>query len=286
MNFSPQDLVHYFSAAAGAFPLDKPGIYLVSEDEEDLVEKLWTGTEIKDEFWIAGEIRTNSPALYLLKENDRRVLCVDQDNNLLCFTWDAEEDGWNQVTLDSSESLAVHASSHLSGCYVPEGQIVFFEDPSGSLQKIRIDDNGVCERLPSLVEGYQSGTPHCAVISEAHVLHLLYVHQDHSIHDLAQGLRSGEWRDTALPGTQARLEENEQIIKFMPIPKHDLSFELIALTSSDALVRIDNDGSRIVLGKVVNGRFMPTSTEECVIETMRLIKKGVKAVSGGLKTKK
>jgi len=70
MNFTPQDLVHYLLAAAGAIPLDKPGIYLVSEEDNDLIEKLWTGTEIADQVFIASDVRKNSPALYLLNEDE------------------------------------------------------------------------------------------------------------------------------------------------------------------------------------------------------------------------
>lgn len=68
MNFSPQDVVEYLRAAAGAMPLDKPGIYLVSEEDNDLVEKFWTGTELADQVFISSEVRTNSPAVYFLNE--------------------------------------------------------------------------------------------------------------------------------------------------------------------------------------------------------------------------
>ena len=70
MSFTAQDLVYYLLAAAGAVPLNKPGIYLVSEEDNDLVEKRWTGTEIADQVFIASDIRKNSPALYLLNEDE------------------------------------------------------------------------------------------------------------------------------------------------------------------------------------------------------------------------
>lgn len=70
MDFTPQDFVHYLLAAAGAITLDNLGIYLVSEKDNDLIEKLWTGTEIADQVFIASEIRKNSPALYLLNEEE------------------------------------------------------------------------------------------------------------------------------------------------------------------------------------------------------------------------
>lgn len=70
MEFALQDLVDYLLAAAGNIPLDKSGIYLISEEDGDLVEKFWTGAEIGEKNFIASEIRKNSPALYILNETE------------------------------------------------------------------------------------------------------------------------------------------------------------------------------------------------------------------------
>jgi hypothetical protein len=71
MDFTAQDLVYYLSAAAGAMSQDhmQHGIYLVYEEDGELIEKLWTGSEIKDQVLIAENVRTDTPALYLLNED-------------------------------------------------------------------------------------------------------------------------------------------------------------------------------------------------------------------------
>ena len=73
MGFTPDDLVHYLCAAAGAIPLDTSGIYLVFEEDNDLIEKLWTGTELADQVFIGSGVRENTPALYLLSDNEVRL---------------------------------------------------------------------------------------------------------------------------------------------------------------------------------------------------------------------
>jgi len=68
----------------------------------------------------------------------------------------------------------------------------------------------------------------------------------------------------------------------MAIPNHDLAFEICVLSSTGKLIRIDKEGTRNWLGNVSEGRFLAPSSEECVIEMMRMIKKGVTAVSGSV----
>lgn len=70
MDFTPLDLVHYLQAAAGAIPLDTTGIYLITEEDNDLIENLWTGIEIADPVFIASGVRKNTPALYLLNTKE------------------------------------------------------------------------------------------------------------------------------------------------------------------------------------------------------------------------
>ncbi|RFU31366.1 hypothetical protein B7463_g4984, partial [Scytalidium lignicola] len=218
MHFTPQDLVHYLLAAAGAIPLDESGIYLVSEEDSDLIEKFWTGTEITDQVFIASDVRENTPAVYLLNENERCLFCIDTNNVLQCYSFNAEEDEWVEVSLQGNGEITVHPSSRLSGCFAPGGQIVFFQDAS----------------------------------------------------------------DTALPGAGL---ESDRITNFMAIPNEDLTFEICALTTAGKLIRLDKNGTRTELGSVSQGRFFAVSSEECVIETMAMIKKGVKAAAG-IKIKK
>jgi hypothetical protein len=68
MDFKPQDLIRYLLASGGAVPEDKRGIYLLFEEANELIEKLWTGSEIGDQDIIASDVRKNTSTLYLLNE--------------------------------------------------------------------------------------------------------------------------------------------------------------------------------------------------------------------------
>jgi len=66
MSFTPKAIVLYLKAASGAIPLDRPGIYLVSEEGGDLSERHWIGAELRDQSFITSDVRENTPALYIL----------------------------------------------------------------------------------------------------------------------------------------------------------------------------------------------------------------------------
>ncbi|KAI0449237.1 hypothetical protein F5B21DRAFT_494987 [Xylaria acuta] len=277
MNFTPQDLVQYLKAASGAIPLDKPGIYLVSEEAGDLIEKCWTGIEIADQVFIASDVRENTPALYLLDKDERRVFCVDKNNILRCYEYNAEEEEWGEISLSGNQEVTIHPSSQLSGGIVTSGQIVFFQDPSGRLQGVQIQNDGSWEAIPEVPIRSQQGTAHSIIVSDDNVLHMLYIHQDNYIHHLATNLETSEWYDSTLPGTRL---ESDQVTNFIAISDDDLNFEICALSSAEKLIRIDKEGVRTELGRISQNQFVATSSRECVIETMGLVKKAVKAVTG------
>lgn len=83
--------------------------------------------------------------------------------------------------------------------------------------------------------------------------------------------------DEILPGSDP--EGDDRINSFLPIPTQNdngvLLFEICALTSADKLIRINKEGMKTELGKVSQGRFTALSSEECVVETMRLIGKAI-----------
>ena len=83
--------------------------------------------------------------------------------------------------------------------------------------------------------------------------------------------------DVALPGTD--LGPDDPIKNFLPIPTQTeegaAKFEICALTDRGSLVQVDSKGQVTRLGIVSNGYFTPLSSEECVIETMGLIKRGL-----------
>ncbi|KAI1118533.1 hypothetical protein F5Y14DRAFT_217786 [Nemania sp. NC0429] len=277
MNFTPQDLVQYLKAASGAIPLDESGIYLVSEEDGDLLEKHWTGIEIADQVFIASDVRENTPAVYLLDKDERCVFCVDNDSILRCHRYDSVEKEWEEVSLSGNQDIIVHPSSRLSGGIFASGRIVFFQDPSGQLQGIQVQTDGRWEALPKIPDHCQQGGAHSIVVSDDNVLHILYIHQDNYIHHLINNPKTGKWNDSTLPGSGF---EGDQVTNFLVIPDDNLTFEICALSSAEKLIRIDKEGVRTELGGLDQGRFVATSSGECVIETMRLLKKGIKAVTG------
>ncbi|KDB28230.1 hypothetical protein H109_00013 [Trichophyton interdigitale MR816] len=282
MDFNIQDFVHYLLAAAGAFRHDQPGTYLISEEDGDLVEKLWTGTEIANQVFVASDVRKNTPALYLLGKEKRSIFFVDKKNVLQWYRYDPDEEEWSEVEYEDKGKLTVHQSGRLSGCLSPQGdEIVIFEGPGSGLQAYRATDGEKFEALGPLPADLEPGTPHQALLLEDGTVHLLYVHRDKRIHHLAAkspGL--GEWTDhgISLPYPSANL--NEEIASFIVIPQGDGSLEICALMSGGKLVQVKSSGQITELGTVKQGRFTAHTSEECGIELVRAVKKGIEAVGG------
>jgi hypothetical protein len=59
-----------------------------------------------------------------------------------------------------------------------------------------------------------------------------------------------------------------------------MNFEICALSSTDKLIRIDKDGGKTELGTITQGQFVATSTQECVIMMLGLIRGAIKKVTG------
>lgn len=90
--------------------------------------------------------------------------------------------------------------------------------------------------------------------------------------------------DTALPDLGD--DDQDNILNFMIIPVSQKSFKTCVLTSTHKLVQIDEEGARTILGQSIGGKFDKASSEECVIEMMALISRGVKKISKTVKKKK
>ncbi|EGD87059.1 hypothetical protein H112_05581 [Trichophyton rubrum D6] len=284
MDFKPQDFVHYLLAAAGAFPHDQPGISLISEEDGDLIEKLWTGTEIANQVFVASDVRKNTPGLYLLGEEERSIFFVDKSDVLQWYRYDPDEEEWSEVEVDNQGKLTVHQSSRLSGCLSPGGEIVIFEGPENGLRAYRVTEGDKFETLPPLSANLEPGTPHQAVLLGDDTLHLLYVHRDRRIHHLvaeSPGLR--EWKDTGSSFPYPSFNHDEKIVSFIVIPQGDGSLEICALMSGGALVQVKTNGQITQLGTVKQGRFTAHTSEECGIELMIGVKKGIKAVAHKMK---
>lgn len=69
MDVSLQDFAHYLAAPAGAMSRDETAMCLITEEDSDLIEKLWTGTEVSDQVFIASGVKKSTPAVYLCNGN-------------------------------------------------------------------------------------------------------------------------------------------------------------------------------------------------------------------------
>ncbi|KAK2882526.1 hypothetical protein FQN49_000252 [Arthroderma sp. PD_2] len=279
MDFKPQDFVHYLLAAAGAFPLDKPGVFLISEEDGDLIEKLWTGTEIADQVLVATDVRENTPALYLLGDDERSLFFVNKENVLQRCRYDPDEEVWDEVSLD--DNFTVHLSGQLSGCLSPWGGIVILEGPEKSLRAYRTTGEEKLESLPPIPAGLEPGTPHQAVLSGDNAVNLLYVHCDGYIYHLvAEGPEFGEWKDKGIRFPYPSDNRSGKIVNFIVTPQEDGTLEPFVLMSGGMLAQIKSNGLITELGTVTQGQFTAHVSEECGIELARCIKKGIKAVGG------
>ncbi|KAK6538244.1 hypothetical protein TWF694_011123 [Orbilia ellipsospora] len=279
MDFTWQDLVDYLLALSGAMPEEHSGVYLLYEEDNCLIEKLWSGSETLEQVFIAEDVRTDTPALYLLDENTRLVFYVDTENILKCSRYNTDEEEW-QVE-EGNRDFVIPQDSKLSGCFTDEGQIVFFQNQYGLLQGIKIQDS-TWDLLSPVPAKPLEATRHSVIRPADDNLYLFYIGQDRYIHYLAQHLETGKWHDNVLKSPTL----DRTIINFMVIPDEEENFEAHLLTT-DNLMGIDKQGERISFGKVVEGKFTPISGKECIIESIRLVKKGVKAIAGKvLKDKK
>ncbi|KAF3189889.1 hypothetical protein TWF788_009876 [Orbilia oligospora] len=255
MDFTWQDLVDYLLALSGAMPEESSSIHLLYEEDNLLIEKLWFKSKLLKQYLIASDVRTDTPALYLL--NDETV----------------DENDW-EVELEGEGDISIPQNSKLSGCFTPEGQIVFFQNESGLLQGVEIQDS-TWELLDPTAAKPVEGTRHLVIRTANGSLYLFYIGQDKYIHYLVKGPETEEWQDNVLKSPIL----DQTVVNFMVIPDEDMKFETQLLTT-DRLMGIDKEGELTDLGKVVEGKFTPISGKECVIETIRLVKKGVKAIAG------
>jgi hypothetical protein len=69
MDVSLQDFARYLAASAGAMSPDESTMCLIVEEDGDLIEKMWTGTEVSDQVFIASDVKKSTPAVYLVNQN-------------------------------------------------------------------------------------------------------------------------------------------------------------------------------------------------------------------------
>ena len=72
MEVSLHDIAYFLKVATGALSFDESTLYYVVEEDGNLIEKHWTGTELRDRVFISSEARSSPSAIYLLNGNTVR----------------------------------------------------------------------------------------------------------------------------------------------------------------------------------------------------------------------
>ncbi|KAL6895724.1 hypothetical protein HDV57DRAFT_480262 [Trichoderma longibrachiatum] len=297
MATSAQDIVRILQAAGGFIPdVDSNEYYVVLEESNELSERHWFGSQLASETLIALDIRTNSPAVYAVHDDIRSVFCVGENNALRLYT--LREDEWQKVDLAGNGNILVHPSSRLSGCVDGNDSLVFFEDFKGHIRGIRVQRDGRWRFLRPLSVKSVPGNPHFAQVHD-NIIYLSYVHQDGLIHQTGMRIASNVYYDYPLQGTTISNAPIENLIAGIHAevrseirdetqngPRDELEFYLLALTKKTErrpveLVRIDDNGTWTVMGKIVHGLFRHTSDEESNYDVHKAIGSAVRNATGG-----
>ncbi|KAL7805261.1 hypothetical protein V8C44DRAFT_341294 [Trichoderma aethiopicum] len=297
MATSAQNIVRILQAAGGFIPdVDSNEYYVVLEESNELSERHWFGSQLASETFIASDIRTNSPAVYAVHDDIRSVFCVGENNALKLYT--LREDEWQKVDLAGNGNILVHPSSRLSGCVDGNDSLVFFEDFKGHIRGIRVQRDGRWRFLHPLSVNSVPGNPHFAQVQD-NIVYLSYVHQDGLIHQTGMRITSNVFYDYALQGTTFSNAPIENLIagihgkvrseirdEIRTEPRDGLEFYLLALTKKTErrpveLVRVDDNGTWTVMGKIVHGLFRHTSDEENNDTVSRTLGSVVSKATGG-----
>jgi len=250
--------------AAGSAPAQKEGeVYLFNEEDGDLMQQLWTTSGPGKQTCIASGVKSDSPALDLIVDEEHLVFFVDNSSTLSCRRYNSEEQEWEEYPLGHIQQIAAHSQSKLSGCLTTDGAIVFFQSPTNQLQAI-VKKGGLWCKGESIVADASSGTPHRAACipigGSEQKLQLAYADNENRVHIHSKNKSSGSWEDQVVENAKF-----ETLITHLTVqPKEDGKFEMLVLSDSK-LVWMDETGKRTELGKVVENKFIPLTDAECII---------------------
>ncbi|OJJ66825.1 hypothetical protein ASPBRDRAFT_662154 [Aspergillus brasiliensis CBS 101740] len=224
----------------------------------------------------------------------RRVFFPFAENILQCYEWDEPEEKWEQVTLQIEDTPTVHPNSKISGCFCgTDDQLIFFQDPSGLLQGLRIDHDGKYTSLPPLLgNNTKQSLIHTAYEADDDSIHVLYFdHETKVIRDLKWNYNAewqGElhilsllitvWKNplTHNQDTIANLGEgfgNYELSSFAKTSSSPQDPVCLAIsTNNNTILTINSSGQRVELGTFDRKRFAAGTSEECVNETLTLVK--------------
>jgi len=266
--------------AAGVAPTEEgtSGLYLLNEEDGDLMQQLWTANGPGKQTCIASGVKGDSPALDLKVDNEHLVFFLDDLSTLACRRYDSEEDEWEEYHLSDVQGIKAHFKSRLAGCLTYDGgAIIVFQTPTNQLQAI-VKKRGSWCKGETISATASPGTPLHAVsirLEDSETVQLTYVGSENSIHRHVKHYSTGSWED--------RVIENSKFEK--PITHLAVVFgeKLQQFVLSDSeLVLLDENGARTGLGNVVNKKLIPPTDAECCLGLLALGGFGVLGGMGAL----
>ncbi|KAH8647460.1 hypothetical protein BGZ60DRAFT_535346 [Tricladium varicosporioides] len=252
------DLTRCLLAAGGAPSEDGKTMNLVYEEDNDLVVKEWTGSEVGDQALITSGVKKSTDAPYLEFGDKRLVFFIDESNTLQCFTHN-DTDGWDDFGLGEAK-IDVHPLSRLTACPTPTGVIAFFQALNGSLKGIKMGEKSleVFDKIPATP---MKGAALSVVVDVEDKVCLFYMHEDNNMHYVVQNSGTGAWKDHILEKSAFDTPITRVLVSQDPQTK---TFVAAFLTAS-TLFRVESSGKRTELGDVVGEKFKATGSEESIL---------------------
>ncbi|PWY79023.1 hypothetical protein BO83DRAFT_376509 [Aspergillus eucalypticola CBS 122712] len=279
METTLEDIAYLLTIPTGALSRDGSTMYFVVVDDGVLVEKYWNGNEIVRQYFISEDVAESPSAKYLLSDDVRRIFFPSAENVLQCYQWDEDEEEWDEVTLQADNTLKIHPKSKISGAFNGDDQLIFFQDPSGHLQGLRIDQSGKCSALPPLLANTpKSPLVHTAYEADDGPIHVLYFDGETKvIRDLKWDGHS-KWQDTI--ANSGECFANHEISSFVKTSSSEQDPGLLAISTNNIVLYIDSLCQMVELGTFDRKRFAAATSEECINETLTLLKSVVDKFGG------
>ncbi|EFW98790.1 cytochrome c oxidase assembly protein [Grosmannia clavigera kw1407] len=253
------------------------GLYILSVDEGNLVEKHFVGNDVESENIVASDVREGCSTPYLFHEqsNMRIIYLIDQANTLQMYTFNDETLEWEQSPGFLQLAIQTSPQSQLAASITPGGETaICYQNTDGQLAGIvtqtipASEDNNEGRKIGWLAIGPltdatpKAGTPVRLEIFDEK-LHLFYVHGE------TGGLRYvlldpavTKWEDHELGNSV--FGNDTPIISFLVTKNSDKLLETYVHTAGGTIWNVLETGKdRKNLGEVnVEGDFKPANNAQ------------------------
>lgn len=247
------DLAFALLAAGGAAPESAEGLasYSYTNDGSIIIKNL-DGTSLDSQELVAEDAKPGSDAPLIFGANNKTVIYVGRNDVINISTFSPEEEEWTKVPLDSS--LHSHPQGRLAAVHTPQGVFIFWQGSSGALEGM-FNQN----LIPDIPVHPAPGSPFSALYSDGKV-QITYLNETNEIRMAVLDPSTKEW--TADAATFATLDTAAKRI-MTTYDEETKTFVTAALTADDKIIIVSGDSTEEI-GKVVNGKFKPATTAECM----------------------